>query len=128
MVDAQRPLQHGLFVSTNEEDKVWLAFKYENLPIFYFSCGKMGHGVTDYVVLSKEDKEKRDDAFPYSIVLKAKSKLLGKEFIQLGRAYKKKRCPSVIILVVIWRIMKDYIEKIMVVTPIDEWECGGEDD
>ncbi|MBA0813634.1 hypothetical protein Gohar_027466 [Gossypium harknessii] len=43
-LDVQRPLRRGIFVSTNAVSKVWVPFKYENLPMFYFGCGRLGHG------------------------------------------------------------------------------------
>lgn len=45
MINAEKPLRRRLFVETSDRDKVWLAFKHENLPIFYFDCGIMVHGV-----------------------------------------------------------------------------------
>lgn len=48
-LDVRRPLQRGVFISTKNLEKVWLPFKYENLPVFYFGCGRMGHGVKDYL-------------------------------------------------------------------------------
>lgn len=45
MINAKKPLRRGLFVETSDRDKVWLVFKYENLPIFCFGCGTIGHGV-----------------------------------------------------------------------------------
>ncbi|MBA0809184.1 hypothetical protein Gohar_024856 [Gossypium harknessii] len=37
----------GIFVSSNGQGKIWLSFKYENLPTFCFGCGRVGHRVKD---------------------------------------------------------------------------------
>lgn len=88
MLDVKKPLRQGIFISTEDSEKMWLAFKYENLPLFCLDCGKIGHGIVDCEVLSKEDKAKREDSLPYSFALRAESKLLGKEYIQFGFASK----------------------------------------
>lgn len=88
MVDVRKPLRRGIFVSTSDSGKTWLAFKYENLLVFCYGCRRMGHGVMDCGVLSREDKLKGEDLFPYSVALRAKSKLLGKEYLQFGLASK----------------------------------------
>lgn len=46
-LDVQIPLRRGIFVSDAYVSKVWIPFKYENLPIFCFECGRMGHGMTN---------------------------------------------------------------------------------
>lgn len=71
----RRPLRRGIFIFTKFRNKSWLSFKYENLPVFCFACGRMGHGVTDCLDVSKEDKDKMEDDYPYSTALKAKSNL-----------------------------------------------------
>ncbi|KAH1047986.1 hypothetical protein J1N35_038770 [Gossypium stocksii] len=44
-LDVQKQLRRGIFVSPNSKGKFWLSFKYENLPNFFFCCGRMGHGL-----------------------------------------------------------------------------------
>lgn len=56
LLNIRKPLRRGIFVSTTDSGKTWLAFKYENLPIFYFGCGRMGHGVMDCGELTQEHK------------------------------------------------------------------------
>lgn len=87
MLDVRKPLRRGIFVSTRESSKLWLAFKYDNLSLFCLGCGKMGHGVVDYDMLSQDNKAKWEDYFPNSIALPAESKLLGREFIQFQKNY-----------------------------------------
>lgn len=42
-IDLQRPLERGRAIHLN--DKVyWVTFKYENLPLFCFNCGRILHG------------------------------------------------------------------------------------
>lgn len=41
-VDVRKPLRRGIFVSVDSKNKVWVAFKYENLSIFLFRLWKNG--------------------------------------------------------------------------------------
>ncbi|MBA0693003.1 hypothetical protein Goari_010519, partial [Gossypium aridum] len=34
-------------MAVDSQEKVWVSFKYENLPIFCFGCGRLGHGVKE---------------------------------------------------------------------------------
>lgn len=88
MLDVRKPLRRGIFVFTSDSGKMWLAFNYENLLLFCLGCGKMGHEVVDFDVISQEDKTKGEDSFPYSNTLRVESKLSGKEIIQFGIASK----------------------------------------
>lgn len=85
-LDVTKPLRRGIFVSTDEEDKLWIAFKYENLPDFCFCCGKMGHGFKNYPdhPLSPEGSVEED--LPFSSALKANSVVMGKEWYKFGDA------------------------------------------
>nr|POF20261.1 pentatricopeptide repeat-containing protein, mitochondrial [Quercus suber] len=40
----EKPLRFGGKITNTEGGKFWVTFKYERLPIFFFLCGKMGHG------------------------------------------------------------------------------------
>lgn len=62
----QRPLRKGLFIVDGNGDEVWISFKYENLPTFYFGCGRLGHGVQDCGEMSATDKDKAVEDFPYT--------------------------------------------------------------
>lgn len=42
-LDLTKPLIRGTTVSCDDEVK-WVNFRYEQLPYFYFYCGKIGHG------------------------------------------------------------------------------------
>ncbi|MBA0634059.1 hypothetical protein Godav_025348 [Gossypium davidsonii] len=68
---------------------MWVPFKYENLPIFCFGCGRMGHGITDctQIILARKSKISIDP--PYSMALKAESKLVGKESMKFNAMSKK---------------------------------------
>lgn len=37
-LDVTQPLRRGIFISTENQEKVWLAFKYKSLPNFCFGC------------------------------------------------------------------------------------------
>ncbi|MFQ6637574.1 hypothetical protein Gotur_014084, partial [Gossypium turneri] len=43
-LNVQKPLRRGIFVSIGNRNRVWIPFKYEKLPTFYFGCGRLGHG------------------------------------------------------------------------------------
>lgn len=58
-VDVQKPLRPGIFVLVDSKVKTWVPFKYENLPVFCFKCGNMGHGVKDCELVTMEEKENR---------------------------------------------------------------------
>ncbi|PPD74213.1 hypothetical protein GOBAR_DD28865 [Gossypium barbadense] len=93
-LDARKPLQRGIFITTGDQGKVWLPFKYEALSNFCFGCGCMGHVAKDCKEISNLEVEKREDDLPYSLALKAESNLVGKESLQLGVSVKKsmKQC------------------------------------
>lgn len=69
--------------------KTWVPFKNENLLIFCFNCGRMGHGVKDCELLSSEEKHNEDPGFPYLVVLRVESNLMGKENFQFNLPIKK---------------------------------------
>lgn len=84
-----KPLRRGVFISTEYHDKVWLPFKFESLPNFYFSCGRMGHGVRECDHIPLDDRMKDEDDLPYSNALRAESTMLGKECFKFGVFSKK---------------------------------------
>jgi hypothetical protein len=45
-LDLEKPLKPGILFNLGEE-KVWLDFKYERLPRFCYSCGRIGHFTTN---------------------------------------------------------------------------------
>ncbi|MFQ6657039.1 hypothetical protein Gotur_026878 [Gossypium turneri] len=78
-LDARKPLQRGIFITTDDQGKVWLPFKYKALSNFRFGCGCMGHVAKDCKEISNLEVEKKEDDLPYSLALKAESNLVGKE-------------------------------------------------
>lgn len=88
-LDIRKPLCRGIFISSNEHSKVWPSFKYENLPIFCFHCGKLGHGVKDCSMAQVNDNETPMENFPYSVALRADSSFFGKESLKYGFSSKK---------------------------------------
>ncbi|PPD87983.1 hypothetical protein GOBAR_DD15090 [Gossypium barbadense] len=88
-LDAQKPLRRGIFVSTNYVSKVWIPFKYENLPLFCFGYGRMGHGMSNYTQIPPAKKSKVSENPPYSVALKAESRLIGKESMKFNSLMKQ---------------------------------------
>ncbi|MBA0817919.1 hypothetical protein Gohar_021844 [Gossypium harknessii] len=75
-LDARKPLQRGIFITTDDQGKVWLPFKYKALSNFRFGCGCMGHVAKDCKEISNLEVEKKEDDLPYSLALKAESNLM----------------------------------------------------
>ncbi|PPD79095.1 hypothetical protein GOBAR_DD23967 [Gossypium barbadense] len=63
-LNAQKPLRRGIFVSTDYVSKVWIPFKYENLPLFCFGCGRMGHGLSKCIQIAPEKKKRKLATIP----------------------------------------------------------------
>ena len=56
----EKPLRRGGYVSNMDGDRCWVSFKYERLPTFCFSCGKIGHDEKHCgVVTEKQSMEKQ---------------------------------------------------------------------
>lgn len=83
-LDVQKPFRRGIFILTDGNDKVWITFKYENLPTFCFGCGRLGHKVQDCEPISLSEKENPVEDLLYSIALRVESSLFEKESIKFG--------------------------------------------
>lgn len=70
-------------------DKLWITFKYENLPSFCYRCGKMAHGLKECPDHSHAAREIVEEDLPYSSVLKAESMLMGKEWYKFNGSSNK---------------------------------------
>ncbi|MBA0626547.1 hypothetical protein Godav_004201, partial [Gossypium davidsonii] len=84
-----KPLRRGIFVSIDNVNKLWVPFKYENLPMFCFGCGRMGHGIKDCLQVIHTGKSKISDDPPYTLALKTESKLMEKESMKFNVLSKK---------------------------------------
>jgi hypothetical protein len=42
-INIEDPIHHGMFIGNTRDGINWVDFKYENLPMFCFSCGLIGH-------------------------------------------------------------------------------------
>lgn len=93
-LNAQKALYRGIFVLDGNNEKVWLPFKYENLPAFCFSYGHLGHNVKEFDDVESSVKKLPKEKLPYSLALKAESALMGKESVQLRFTARKvmKQC------------------------------------
>ncbi|MBA0754491.1 hypothetical protein Gogos_021309, partial [Gossypium gossypioides] len=88
-LDVRKPLRRGIFVSRININKTWVLFKYENLPIYCFECGRMGHEITDCTQKIPARKSKISIDPPYTLALRAESKLVGKESLKFNAMMKK---------------------------------------
>lgn len=77
-LNVKKPLRQGIFVQVESNAKVWLPFKYESLLIFCFGCGRMYHNLRDCLEVSDSVKNMSKDDLPFSVALKAESKLVDK--------------------------------------------------
>ncbi|MBA0873647.1 hypothetical protein Goshw_005141 [Gossypium schwendimanii] len=62
--------------------------EYENLSIFCFGCGRMGHGIKDCTQIIPARKTKISVDPPYTLTLKAESKSAGKESMKFNAMMK----------------------------------------
>jgi hypothetical protein len=57
-INIEEPIRHGMFIGNTRDGINWVDFRYENLPMFCFSCGLIGHNqencVNPALELSKE--------------------------------------------------------------------------
>ncbi|PPD80427.1 hypothetical protein GOBAR_DD22633 [Gossypium barbadense] len=74
-LDVQKPLRRGIFVVTDHVSKVWIPFKYENLQMFCFGCGRMGHGLSNCTQISPARKIKISENPPYLGGIKSRIKI-----------------------------------------------------
>lgn len=88
-LDIMKPLRQGLFVLTYSNYKMWIAFKYENLPSVCFRCGKMRHRTKDCQDFPQDEGELTEENLAYSNALRAESVLMGKEWYQFTGASKR---------------------------------------
>ncbi|KAL9679901.1 hypothetical protein QQ045_017772 [Rhodiola kirilowii] len=42
-IDVNIPIRHGVYMLDEEEDPLWIEFKYERLPNFCYRCGRLSH-------------------------------------------------------------------------------------
>lgn len=56
-LDVRDPLRRSIFIKLDNDFKVWLPFKYEKLPSFYFGCGRMSHSLQGCAMVEKSVQE-----------------------------------------------------------------------
>ncbi|MBA0725518.1 hypothetical protein Golax_022103 [Gossypium laxum] len=59
--------------------------------MFCFGCGRMGHGLKDYLELNPAEKENFREDPPYTLALKVELNLIGKESMKFNVFSKKMR-------------------------------------
>ncbi|MCI21749.1 zinc CCHC-type-like protein, partial [Trifolium medium] len=42
-VNIEEPIRPGIFIGNSKDGITWVDFRYENLPMFCFTCGLVGH-------------------------------------------------------------------------------------
>ena len=42
-LEIDKPLRRGAYITSFDGERLWLSFKYEQLPTVCFICGKLGH-------------------------------------------------------------------------------------
>ena len=56
----EKPLRMGGYVTNMDGERCWVSFKYERLPNFCFTCGKIGHDEKHYgMVIEKQPLERQ---------------------------------------------------------------------
>jgi len=45
LFDINHPIRAGMYIGNDEDGATWVDFRYENLPMFWFGCGLVGHNV-----------------------------------------------------------------------------------
>jgi hypothetical protein len=57
IIDIQKPLERGRSLNIGGKSH-WVSFKYENLPVFCFNCGRIAHGENGCPTRSRPDQKK----------------------------------------------------------------------
>ena len=77
-IDVSKPLCRGWQIALDDNEEVWVSFKYEKLPNFCYWCGLISHDGKDCEVwLAKENLEKTEP-HEYGLWLRAPPYNLGK--------------------------------------------------
>lgn len=93
-LNVKNVLRRGIFVVLENGTNFWILFMYENLLIFCYGCGRMVHNMQERELVLPMIKDLPEDEYPFSLALRAESKLFGKESARLGAASQKimKQC------------------------------------
>ena len=70
-VEIGQPLCRGRLVDLGDRDPIWVAFRYERLPVFCYKCGKLNHDERDCEGKSKSRGNQRSEESQYKAWLKA---------------------------------------------------------
>lgn len=80
----ENSLRRGIFVNVGCLEKVWVSFKYETLPVFFFGYDCLGRGLKECDKVLEEERNHSEDEQPYSIALKVESNVWGNESFRLN--------------------------------------------
>ena len=70
-VEIGQPLYRGRLVDLGDRDPIWVAFRYERLPMFCYKYGKLNHDKRDCQGKSKSRGNQRSEESQYRAWLKA---------------------------------------------------------
>lgn len=86
-IDLSKPLKRRMKLRKSGNEWSWINFKYENVPLFCFICGVLGHG--EKICNQLFEKAESEITRPYGVWMRAplrrQNKLIGARWLRNGR-------------------------------------------